>query len=234
MKISYTHITPHRSSREGARIHGAVLHTTEGSDHPDSNQDLVTLGSIFDNEEASAHLGVNVRGVFGRYVADADKAWAVCNFNSVTLNLEQIGFAAFDKADWIRDRHQQLHGAAEFLAYAHAHYGIPLRHGSCAGSSITRAGVFQHKDFGISGSGHTDCGPGYPQGYVINMARLFIAHRIHPNSPLAKRLRKEINDFRKHWRIDLSALDSAEFASEELRRSIAEAEQNAELRLARG
>lgn len=235
MKITYTHITSHHSSREGARIHGLVLHTTEGSDSPNGHppQDLITLGSIFDNEEASSHFGVNVDGKMARYVADADKAWTVCNFNPVTLNLEQIGFAAFDKSDWIKHRHAQLHGAAEFLAYGHAHYGVPLRSGSCAGSSITRAGVFQHKDFGISGSGHTDCGPGYPQGYVINMARLFIAHRLHPNSPVAKRLRKEINDFRRHWGIELGAQESADFANEQLDLSIAEADKG-DLRLAKG
>jgi hypothetical protein len=195
MKISYTHLTPHQSSREGARIHGLVLHTTEGGDNPNGDADLKTLGSIFDGEEASAHLGVNVAGKFGRYVEDSQKAWAVCEFNSTTLSLEQIGFAAFSKDEWFK-RHDQLHGAAEFLAYGHVHYGVPLEPGECSGSAITRPGIFQHKDFGIMGSGHVDCGPGYPQGYVTLLAKFFIAHKLHPTAPHTKRLVKEINSIR--------------------------------------
>jgi hypothetical protein len=203
MNIDYTDISPKQSSREGARIHGLVLHTTEGSDHPDGDSDLKTLGSIFHNEEASAHVGVNVRGRFGRYVPDAAKAWAVCNFNSVTLSLEQIAFAAYSKAEWFKERHAQLHGAAEFLLYGHIHYGVPLRPGKVSGSAIVEAGIFQHKDLGISGSGHSDCGDGYPQGYVTLLARFFRSHKLHPSSAYTERLRKELNNIRRHHGIDL-------------------------------
>jgi hypothetical protein len=202
MDISYTHITDHQSSREGARIHGLVLHTTEGSDNPDGDADLKQLGSIFDGEEASAHLGVNVHGRFGRYVADSAKAWAVCNFNSVTLSLEQIAFAAYTKETWFKHRHDQLHGAAEFLAYGHIHYGVPLKPGKVSGSAIIEAGVFQHKDLGISGSGHSDCGDGYPQGYVTLLAKFFIAHKLHPTASHTERLRKEINNIRHVYGVD--------------------------------
>jgi hypothetical protein len=204
LKVDYTHLTSHASSREGARIHGLVLHTTEGGDapHGDPPSDLVTLGSIFDSEEASAHLGVNVHGKFGRYVEDSAKAWAVCNFNSVTLSLEQIGYAAFSKEQWFK-RHDQLHGAAEFLAYGHIHYGVPLRKGRAANGAIIEEGVFQHRDLGISGSGHSDCGDGYPEGYVILLARYFIAHKLHPKAPHTLRLAKEINNIRRHHGVKL-------------------------------
>lgn len=202
MKVSYTDISPKQSSREGARIHGLVLHTTEGGDNPSNDADLKGLGSLFHSEEASAHLGVNVAGRFARYVEDSAKAWAVCNFNSVTLSLEQIGFAAFSKDQWF-GRHNQLHGAAEFLAYGHTHYGIPLEPGQVSGSAIIKPGIFQHKDLGISGSGHVDCGSGYPQGYVTLLAKFFIAHKLHPNSVHCKHLAKEINGIRKQHNIPL-------------------------------
>jgi hypothetical protein len=205
MKIDYTDISPKQSSREGARIHGLVLHTTEGDDDVTGDADLHALGELFHNEEASAHLGVNLRGRFGRYVEDVAKAWAVCNFNSVTLSLEQIGFAAFDKADWFK-RHDQLHGAAEFLVYGHIHYGVPLEPGKVEGSAIVRAGIFQHKDLGISGSGHVDCGPGYPQGYVTLLAKFFIAHKLHPSAPHTRHLIKELNGIRQHHHIPLLSL----------------------------
>lgn len=202
MKVSVTDISPKQSSREGARIHGLVLHTTEGSDNANGDADLKGLGSLFHSEEASAHLGVNVVGRFGRYVPDEAKAWAVCNFNSVTLSLEQIGFAAFSRDQWFA-RHEQLHGAAEFLAYGHIHYGVPLEAGEVSGSAITKAGIFQHKDLGISGSGHVDCGAGYPQGYVTLLAQFFIAHKLHPDSVHCKHLAKQINGIRKQHDVPL-------------------------------
>lgn len=195
MDIAVTDISPKQSSREGARIHGLVLHTTQGSDSPDGNQDLKNLGALFHNEEASAHIGVNVRGKFGRYVEDSFKAWAVCNYNQITLSLEQIGFAEFSRSEWFK-RHDQLHGASEFIVYGHVHYGVSIRKGQCANGAITRDGVFQHRDLGIVGSGHVDCGPGYPQEYVELLARFFIAHKLHPSGPHTERLRKEINNIR--------------------------------------
>jgi hypothetical protein len=196
VKVDYTHITDHQSSREGARIHGLVLHTTEGGDSPSGNADLHTLGSVFDGEEASAHIGVNVAGKFGRYVEDSAKAWAVCNFNAMTLNLEQIGFAAFSTSDWFK-RHDQLKGAAEFLQYGHEKYGVPIRKGKCSGGAITRDGVFQHKDFGIMGCGHVDCGPGYPQSYVELLARYFVAYHRDKKSKTTAKLARQVNKVRR-------------------------------------
>lgn len=196
MDIAVRDISQHQSSREGARIHGAVLHTTEGPDAPEGNSDLITLGNIFHNEEASANFGVNVAGKFGEYVSPLAKAWAQCNFNQVMISCEQIAFAAYSKETWFDHRHDQLHGAAEFLVYSHIHWGVPLQKGKVSGSSIVVPGVFQHGDLGISGSGHTDCGPGYPEGYVILLAKFFIAHQLHPSAPHTERLRKEINNIR--------------------------------------
>jgi hypothetical protein len=114
------------------------------------------------------------------------------------LSLEQIGFAEFPKSEWFK-RHDQLHGAAEFLTYGHVNYGVPLRKGAVSGGGITRDGVFQHRDLGLIGCGHSDCGDGYPEGYVILLARFYVAHKLHPRAPYALRLRKEINNIRRHY-----------------------------------
>jgi hypothetical protein len=201
VKIDYTHITAHQSSREGARVHGLVLHTTEGGDAPGGSPpaDLVTLGSVFDGEEASAHLGVNVRGQFARYVPDEAKAWAVCNYNAMTLSLEQIAFARFTEEEWF-DRHEQLKGAAIFLQYGHERYGVPLEKGKVSGGAIVKDGVFQHKDLGIMGCGHVDCGPGYPEGYVILLAQYYA--ELHAAGTLPTRSTRhkarKINRVRRH------------------------------------
>lgn len=202
MKIAYEHLTDHASSREGARIHGLVLHTTEGGDSPGGSPpaDLVTLGNVFDGEEASAHVGVNVDGEFGRYVEDGAKAWAVCNFNAMTLSLEQIGFASFSRSDWFK-RHDQLKGAAEFLQYGHEKYGVPIRRGRCSEGAITRDGVFQHKDLGTMGCGHSDCGPGYPQRYVEDLARYFVAFHKNPKSRTTRKWARKANRTRRRYGI---------------------------------
>lgn len=202
MKIAYEHQVSHQSSREGGRIHIAVLHTTEGNDNPTGNppSDLVGLGSLFDSEEASAHYGVNVDGKIARYVSDSAKAWAQCNFNPFAISLEQIGFAHFTRRDWFR-RQEQLKSAATWLQYVHNRYDVPLRHGWVKGGIILRDGVVQHKDLGIEGCGHVDCGPGYPEKYVLLLARYYVAWHNNPKSRTTRKLRNKVNRWRRRYDI---------------------------------
>lgn len=193
MKIDYEHIVSHRSSREGGRIHLLVLHTTEGGGT------LQSLGALFDSEEASSHYGVDEQGRIARYVRDNEKAWTQCNFNPISLSLEQIGFAEFSRSEWFK-RHDQLEGTAKWLVYGHIHYGIPLRRGKVSGGNVVRDGVVQHRDLGGIGCGHSDCGDGYPQDYVMLLARYYIAHKLHENAPHTKRLRREVNNIRNNIR----------------------------------
>lgn len=183
----------HYSSREGGRVHLLVLHTTEGSGT------LETLHSIFEGEEASSHYGIDARGRIAQFVRDRDKAWTQCNFNPVCLSAELIAFAEFSRTEWFVERHDQLEGAARFLAYGHTHHGVPLRQGEVAGGGVVRDGVVQHKDLGLIGCGHSDCGPGFPQAYVILLARYYIAHALHAAAPHTVRLKKEVNNVRRHY-----------------------------------
>jgi hypothetical protein len=185
----------HYSSREGGRVHLLVLHTTEGSGSLDE------LRSIFEGEEASAHYGADAQGKIGQFVPDKYKAWTQCNFNPVALSLEQIGFAAFTRAYWFTHRHDQLAAAAAFLTYGHVHHGVPLHHGEVAGGGVVRDGVVQHRELGLIGCGHSDCGDGYPVDYVTLLARLDIAHQLHPGSAFTQRLEREVNAIRQHYGI---------------------------------
>lgn len=193
MDIAYTHLVSHQSSREGARVHLAVLHTVEG------DTTLESLGNVFDNEEASSHFGSDKEGRIARYVEDSAKAWTQCNFNPVCLSLEQAGFAAWSEKDWFR-RHAQLEAAARFVLYAHNKHGVPIRKGKVSGGGVVRDGVVQHKDLGLIGCGHSDCGPGYPQGYVELLARYWDA-RDNGNKRNVKKLGKKVNRWRKRYGI---------------------------------
>lgn len=191
-------LNKHYSSREGGRIHLLVLHTTEGEG---------TLGSLkntFESEEASSHYASHPDGQIAQYVKDKYKAWTQCNFNPVSLSLEQIGFASYSRDFWLSQRGGQIRAAAEFVAYGHVHYGVPMRRGEVSGGGIVRDGVVQHRDLGLIGCGHTDCGNGYPQDVVILLARYFIAHRLHPTAPITKRLRRELDNIRSMHRFSVA------------------------------
>lgn len=185
----------HFSSREGGRIHLLVLHTTEGEGT------LEDLRSLFESEEASSHYASDPHGRIAQYVKDEFKAWTECNFNPVGLSLEQIAFASFTRTHWFHERHDQLEAAAKFLVYGHIHYGVPIRKGEVSGGGIVRDGVVQHKDLGLIGCGHTDCGDGYPQEYVMLLARFYIAHKLHHAAPFTKRLKREVNAIRTHFNV---------------------------------
>lgn len=155
-----------RSGRGGVRPRLIILHTTEGHNRP-GRSDLDGLAGWFDNPaaDASSHRGIDAEGHEYLMVPDAEKAWTSGSpWNDFSLNIEQIGFASEHKKYWIKDYHRGLLKTAETIADWSIKYGIPLKHS-------TRSGVCQHRH--VSGpGGHSDCGPGYPEAYVIYLARL--------------------------------------------------------------
>lgn len=153
------------SSRRGVRPRLIILHTTEGHNRAGTS-DLDALFNWFNNPAAkvSSHRGIDAEGNEYQYVRDADKAWTSGNYNPQSLNIEQVGFASTSKSSWIKNYHRGLRKTAATIVDWSFKYGIPLRYS-------TYRGICQHKH--ISGpGGHTDCGPGYPQTYVIYWARL--------------------------------------------------------------
>jgi hypothetical protein len=153
-------IVRNQSSRNGVKPRLLVLHTTESHNRPGVG-DLDALASWFDNpaSQCSSHVGNDAEGNDIRMVPDEAKAWTQAAFNSVALSIEQIGHAS--QTSW---PNAQLRNTARWLAFWSTKYGIPLER------STTR-GVCQHRDLGRKGGGHHDCGPHYPLGEVLHMAR---------------------------------------------------------------
>jgi N-acetyl-anhydromuramyl-L-alanine amidase AmpD len=152
--------SPNQSSRNGMKPRIIVLHTTEGHNRAGLS-DLRGLVSFFDNagNQVSSHIVNDGEGNDARVVPDERKAFTQAAFNSVALSIEQIGFASqteFPQA--------QLHNTAQWIAHWSKKFGIPITHS-------TAHGVCQHKDLGVSGGGHHDCGPNYPLARVLAMAR---------------------------------------------------------------
>jgi hypothetical protein len=151
-----------QSSRNGAEIKLIVLHATQGANVAGIT-DLQGLGAFFDriSTQASSTVGNDAEGNNARFVPDSGKAWAQAAYNPQSLSIEQIGFA--EQTSWPAP---QLRSTAQWIAYWSVKYEIPLEHS-------TVHGVCQHSDLGVAGGGHRDCGPRYPFGQVLAMAREF-------------------------------------------------------------
>jgi hypothetical protein len=159
--------SPHFSSRAGATVRLIVLHTAEGA------HTIESLGAFFQgNVEASSHVGADDKpGLLGEYVHRTDKAWAVVDFNPVSVNLELCGFASWSTDEWRNQHGQMLKNCAAWIAEEAAHYKIPIRALTATEAQDGGRGVCQHKDLGVRGGGHHDCGPGFPMSYVLQLAR---------------------------------------------------------------
>lgn len=155
-----------------------MIHSTESHNIPDSAQDLESVANWLANPtaEASAHVVVDGDGNSIRMVRDLEKAWACVNYNSVSLNIEQIGSAYDGWAAW-RARWRELRETARWIAQWSLRYNIPIRKGETANGVVTRSGVVTHNSLGALGGGHTDPGP-YPLRRVLLLARAFKAARI--------------------------------------------------------
>lgn len=145
-----------------------VLHSTESSNMPGSAADLGGVADWFANPAAqvSAHVITDSDGHSARCVRDHAKAWACVDFNSPSLNIEQIGRAAqmhWSRAEWVE--------TARWIAqWSHEHH-IPIRKAEVAGAAVRRSGVTTHAALGAAGGDHHDPGPGYPLEEVLHEAR---------------------------------------------------------------
>lgn len=180
VKPDYERIVGNQSSRDGVRPRLIVLHTTTDPDgggpyfwNQRGLRDLKRLGAWFDNPRSavSAHVANDAQGHDARYVRDRRKAWSVVAFNSVSLNIEQIGTDEYSKRKWLRQREPQLKNTARWIAHWHRRWGIPIYRARVAGSTVLRSGVATHAQLGSAGGGHHDPGPGYPIGHVLRQAR---------------------------------------------------------------
>lgn len=159
-----------QSPRNGAKPRLMVLHSTEGSNIPNSANDLAAVVGWFDNPaaQASSHVITDADGNSARCVADAEKAWSCVGFNSWSLNIEQIGFASQGK--WAD---AELAETARWIAHWSLKHSIPIQRGAVIGTQITTPGVVTHEQLGAVGGGHHDPGDAYPVHNVLERAKTF-------------------------------------------------------------
>lgn len=160
--------SPNYSGRGGATVTTIVLHTAQGA------LTYGALGNWFASPSAgvSSHVGIDdTPGTIGEYVRRDYKAWTASNANPWSVQAELCAFAEWDTAEW--NRHpQMLQNTADWVAEEAAHFGIPLDILDDAGAQNPHVkGVCQHANLGSMGGGHWDCGPDFPIGHVLDLAR---------------------------------------------------------------
>ena len=141
--------SPNISHRGGTPVNLLVLHDMEGS----------YTGSVayfqMPASQVSAHFCLRADGLeCTQMVHLADKAWAVCNYNSRSVSLEMEGYAKYGY------KPELLSAAAEIFAYLAAHLQIPIRHARAG----VGPGICSHYDLGKAGGNHQD--PSTDSGFM--------------------------------------------------------------------
>lgn len=134
--------SPNYSSRNGQSIRLIVVHDTESDSAPGTVSWFAQTAS-----QVSAHLVMWPDGSkVVQMVPFAEKAWAVCNFNGVSISVEGAGVEkeGYSDAWW-----QTMANIVAWLLHA---YGLPPKWAQGGGGS----GFCSHYDLGQAGGGHSD------------------------------------------------------------------------------
>lgn len=171
-QVTYQHLVRNCSNRNVpmSDVSLIVIHDTQSANIK-GLADLKGVGSWFDNpkSDASAHVCTDAEGNSARFVRDHNKAWSCVFYNSISLNIEQIGFAetgGFTNAQYLE--------TARWVAFWSHLWGIPIRKGAVTiDGRVPRTGVVRHSELGRLGGAHKDPGPFYDMAVMLNHARAF-------------------------------------------------------------
>jgi hypothetical protein len=147
--------------RELSQIKHFVFHDTEGGGTCESIGNYLNskgYGIMYVSEPSGrvGSLGDWTKGVYH-----------VALHNTECVGLEQIGYASTSSRGWFL-KLRQLWAAAWIAAYVSQELGIPLVQSARNRAWIAPSGFCQHSE--VPDNDHTDCGPGYPFGWVLNTA----------------------------------------------------------------
>jgi hypothetical protein len=151
-------------------IRWIVLHSTEGGT-------AASVARYFAQASAagSAHLVVDDDGC-QRCLPDNAIPWAAPGANLRGWHVEQCGYAAWTRAQWLAHR-ATLERSAEHVAWACERFKIPATFRTAAGLRAERPGITTHAQctlaFGPPG-GHTDPGSGWPRDVFMTLVRSYL------------------------------------------------------------
>lgn len=190
-----------------------ILHDTESHDASGAG-DITGIWSGWLNAEPrlgylpGAHYIVDEDGNIGKTAPITAILNGAGGLNTGSIQIEQIGFASFDEADWLK-RSAQLDAVARLLAWGHVQLGIPLEVPSPQGEGEPMRGVMTHamvSRFSPKSLGHTDPGVGFPLGHEIAKARGYVAAGGWPKggrgNAISDKPRQPQPRPRRTWRVD--------------------------------
>lgn len=155
------------SSRGGARIRVAALHTAEGARN---KEDLYAFFNRTRN--ASSHAGADGKGVSPDWVPDSRAAWTLRGGNPYSLNLEMCGFAGWTRSQWMStgwvdgcwNPRQMIRNAAAWTRKKCLNNNLPMRWLTIQQFRAGWEGIIDHDLYtDATGDGtHWDVGEGFP------------------------------------------------------------------------
>jgi hypothetical protein len=150
-----------------------VLHSTEG---PTAEGGAITLSS---SSDVSAHLCVG-KGVTYRIVPEWLGSCTVQEPNDWTLNIEQVGFAAWSRKKWLQHLNT-IKRAAFWTAWWCKKHKLPRRFRNAKALDAGEIrGYTTHAQLSLSkwsSSTHTDPGPNYPLFGNVSFRALLLYYR---------------------------------------------------------
>lgn len=159
--------SPNYSSRGGAGVRLVIVHTAEGA------RTAADLGNYFGSasSQVSSHTGIDdTPGKIWEYVKPPQKAWTAADFNPVGIQAELCAFASWSRETWYA-HDTMLTNCALWIAEECKRYGLPIVKLSAGQAQGSGRGICGHVDLGSRGGGHTDPGPNFPWGEVIERAK---------------------------------------------------------------
>jgi len=161
--------TPTGNYSSGGQKRLIVVHTMEGFTGPNGALDCA---KYFQGPcGASSQVCVdNNRGTIWECVSRGYGSWTQCSYNSVSVSVEQCGYASWSRDKWLNERSNQLHNVADWIAEEAAKLGIPIKRLNASQAQGGSWGICGHSDLGSSGCGHSDPGSGWPWDKVLEWA----------------------------------------------------------------
>ena len=161
--------TPSPNYSGGSTKRLLVIHTMEGFTGSNGAYDCAKY--FQGNVGASSQVCIdNNRGKIWECVSRSNGAWTQCNYNSVSVSMEQSGYASWSRDKWLNERSNQLHNVADWIAEEAKKFGIPITRLNASQAQGSGRGICGHQDLGGTGCGHSDPGGNWPWDKVLEWA----------------------------------------------------------------
>lgn len=177
-----TVLSPNRSSRRGAAVKLAVIHTTESG--PGTLWAIVRFFQSAASQVSSTYVvGDTPARLTDTFcpvvlcVPETEKSWTQRSANPISVSYELIGRASRTRAEWLGRYKVQLDTVAALVAEDCLQYGLPV--------ARDYPGILGHCDLTREGfpNDHTDPGAGFPWDVFLARVAYYVKLGTAPAVP---------------------------------------------------